>query len=292
MSGNDDVLACVVLAHSDPAQVQRLIRALAPFPVFLHCDRRTSPSDFEAMTANLPVHCTVLDRMATGWARWENVAAELQGYRVALAATQASHIALLTGTDYPLAPADRIADFLRRHNGISFARYHKLPYPGWGRSGGFDRLRYRHWPYRKRMLRMPIPRRLPAGITFAGGSQLKVLARHHARAVLDAAAARPELEKFWRRSWVADETYVASILNTTSYAPDWEHAHISESLWWIGWDGTRRKSPPWLDLDALPALELGRESPDRPPRLFARKFSSEHPQILDAIDVTFRSASG
>ena len=59
--------------------------------------------------------------------------------------------------------------------------------PGWGRNGGLDRLRYPHFAHRKRMIRIPVPRRLPADVVPAGGAQVKVLAREHAQAVVDVA---------------------------------------------------------------------------------------------------------
>ena len=50
-------LACVVLAHADPIHVRRLVAALEPFPVYLHCDSRTSPSVYAEMTDGLPSRC-------------------------------------------------------------------------------------------------------------------------------------------------------------------------------------------------------------------------------------------
>jgi hypothetical protein len=283
-------LACVVLAHADPRHVRRLVAALAPFPVFLHCDRSTRAEVFAAMTADLPSRCTVLPRLATGWARWENVAAEIEGFRAALATTGASHVAVLTGSDYPLAPSTEIEALMAAHPGRSFAIYHPLPYDRWGPSGGFDRLRYRHWAYRKRMIRLPVPRRLPAGLRFAGGSQLKVLAREHAAAVVRAADARPDLVRFFRRSWVADETFVGSVLSSPAFLPDWTRASVPASLWYIGWDGSRRKSPPWLGMADWPVLRARRTVGAVPvPPIFARKFSTSHDTaVLDVIDRELR----
>src|SRR3954454_16524877 len=92
----DVSLACVVLAHTDPEQVRRLVTALAPFPVFLHCDARTPDDVFARMTTDLPDRVRLMPRRRTAWARWENVAAELDGYRAALVDTDASHVAVLT----------------------------------------------------------------------------------------------------------------------------------------------------------------------------------------------------
>jgi hypothetical protein len=282
-------LACIVLAHEDPRHVRRLVEALDPFPVFLHCDARTPESVFRAMTDGLPERVRVLPRIRTGWAKWENVAAEVAGYRAALAETDASHVAVLTGSDYPLANATEIQDLLEAHREESFIDARPLPHPAWGRDGGTSRIRFPHWAWRKHMLRVPLPRRVPRDVVFAGGSQLKVLARHHAEAVVEVVDSRPDLVRFWKRVWIADETFVPSVLRSPALVPDFAEEHVPHALWWIGWDGTAQKSPPWLGTaDAGRLLERRTEPDAQPQHVFARKFSTEiSSDLLDVIDATF-----
>ncbi len=294
---NSPAVACVVLAHEDPAHVRRLIEALDPFPVFLHCDARTSESEYRAMTADLPDRVRLLPRMRTGWAKWENVAAEVEGYRAALAGTDASHVAVLTGSDYPLGNPAELTRLLGRHHGTSFLGVHPLPYAEWGRGGGLPRLRYPHWAWRKHMLRVPLPRRIPRGIAPAGGSQLKVLARGHAEAVVRAVDTRPDLVRFWQRVWIADETFVPTVLWTESLTPGFRDAHVPHSLWWIGWDGSAMKSPPWLTLADAGRLLQWRTQPSaearQAPQLFARKFSTARSsELLDLVDAAFGLREG
>lgn len=287
MSSDTPVLACVVLAHQDPQQVQRLVAALDPFPVFLHCDSRTPSDVYAAMVEGLPARCVVMPRIRTGWARWENVAAELAGYRAAIETTRATHVALLSGTDYPVAGPTEIRAALAALGPRSAAQVHPLPNPEWGRSGGFDRLRFRHWAVGKRMLRLPIPRRLPEDVVLAGGSQMKLLSRHHVEALLQATDQEPELMRFWRRSWVADETFVPSILSTPRFVPDWKDAHVPDKPWLIGWAPGRQKSPMWLVSEFAEGLETYRSKAAATglPALFARKFSTDRSSgLLDAID--------
>jgi len=280
--------ACVILAHNDPQQVRRLIKALDPLPIFLHCDARASPADFAAMTADLPDRCTlILPRRSTGWANWNIVPAEIEGYRMALGQTDAEHIAVLAGSDYPLVPTADISRFLAGCVGRSVAVTHTLPFAGWGHSGGLARLRYRHWSWRKHMVRLPVPRRIPNGIVPAGGAVQKVLSRAHASRVVSVADSRPDLVRFWRRSWCADETFIPTILRSPEFGTDWDTEHVEGSLWWIGWDGTRRKSPPWVTASSLEQLRVGDVRPDnaRIPTLFARKFATGiNGELLDAID--------
>ena len=282
-------LACVVLAHSDPQQVHRLIEALDPFPVFLHVDARATTDTFEAITAGIPDRATVLRRKATAWATFGAVEAEIEGYRAATAHDGITHVVLLSGSDYPLASIAEIRETLRAHRGFSLGPVAPLPYKEWGRTGGFDRLRYRHWAVGKRMLRLPIPRRLPRDVRFAGGSSSKILAVEHARALVAAYDANPDLVAFWRRTWSSDETFVNSILSTPRFVPGWQEHHVNSPLWWINWAGARKKSPPFVESEFLPSLLQRRWDDEQPLSfLFARKFATGiSTPVMDELDEKF-----
>jgi hypothetical protein len=282
-------LACVILAHHDPHQVHRLVEALSPLPVLVHVDARADDAMFEAITAELPSRAVVLPRRPTAWATWGAVEAEIEGYRAALAIPGITHVALLSGADYPTSSVAEIRDLLRRHRDDSFVVSDRLPYSEWGRSGGLDRLRYRHWARGKRMLRLPIPRALPRGIVFAGGSSSKILAVDHARRVVDAYEKRPDLVRFWRRTWSSDETFVVSVLSTPELVPGYAEHSVNTHLWWIDWDGPRKKSPPFLTVEQLPELLLRRwDDQQEHLFLFARKFSTDaSSEVMDALDAEF-----
>jgi hypothetical protein len=291
VSGSESVgLACVVLAHADPAHTRRLVAALDPWPVFLHCDSRTPPAVFAAMTSDLPDRVTVLPRRPTPWGSWGAVLAEVEGYRAALATTSVSHVALLTGSDYPVVSPAVLREDLAALPGRSITESRPLPLPQWGHGGGMWRLRYRFWPWGKRMLVLPVPRRLPTDVVPAGGSQLKVLARQDAEAVVRAVDTRPDLTGFWRRTWIPDETFVHSVLHSPTLVPDFAFRQVPGMAWYIRWDGAPRKSPPWLTRADLPDLHRIRAAqPQGAPILFARKFSSTvEPGVLDEIDRTLR----
>ncbi len=282
-------LACVVLAHADPVHARRLVAALDPFPVFLHCDARAPDVTCAEMTRDLPERVTLLPRRRTPWGSWAAVEAEVEGYRAALAATPASHVALLTGSDYPVASSAAITGHLTHLAGRSVTDTRPLPLPQW-RGGGLWRLRYRFRTWGKRMLVLPVPRRLPAGVVPAGGSQLKILARDDAAAVLHTVDTRPDLVRFWRRTWIPDETFVPSVLSTPGMAPGFADRQVRGTAWFIRWDDTPRKSPPWLTRADLPLLEeIRAAAPGGAPVLFARKFSSTvDPAVLDEIDRRLR----
>ena len=139
------------------------------------------------------------------------------------------------------------------------------------------------------MLRLPIPRRLPRDVIFAGGSTSKILSVEHARDVVATFDSEPELVKFWRRTWSPDETFVDSILNTPRFVPGFADHHINSLMWWINWAGARKKSPPWLGVSDLPSLMKRRFYDDQEYAfLFARKASTAtSTQVLDELDREF-----
>ena len=295
-TGNEptDALACVVLTHADPVHLHRLVGALDPFPVFVHVDNHSSDAVFAAMIRRPPRRVTFMPRRPSGWAKWETVAAEIDGYRAALRFTDAPHIALLTGSDYPLAGTAEIAATLAGLRGRSIAENQVLPLADWGRFGGFDRFKVPNFAWRKHRIPVPVPRRIPADLTPAGGSQVKILSREHAQLIVDLADSRPDLIKFFQRVWIADETFVPSLLLSAALGARWATESVQANLWWIGWDDTARKSPPWLTDEYFDRLQAGRTGADGSvlPKLFARKFSTQlSTDLLDRIDRELRSVS-
>lgn len=271
--GTRSELACVVLAHDQPAQLHRLVAALDPLPVILHVDARTPDDVHAAMVEGLPDRVHLVPRVGTAWATFGAVEAELRAFRIALERTSATHVVSLSGSDYPLVSVAELLDLLDGLPGTSVTLTQPLPIPQWGMSHGFGRLRYYHWAWRKHVVRLPIPRRIPRGLVPAGGPVQKVLAREHVAAVLAAVDARPELPRFWRRAWAPDETFVATILHTPALVPGFEEHRVRQLPWLVDWRRTSIKGPPWLTLE-----EHGEFLVDeylRPagklPMLFARK---------------------
>ena len=170
--------AVVLLVHDKPRHLRRLVDALAPLPVFLHVDATVPEAGYRELVRDLPKRVRVLPRLEAGWGRFELVEAELSGYRAALKETAAQHLIMMSGADYPRAS---VVDPGRGAV--------KIP-PGtcWPRSTRFRSVTGGRWaattgsgsgnaPWRRRRLVLPVPRRVPAELDPAGGSQMKILSR-------------------------------------------------------------------------------------------------------------------
>lgn len=283
-------LAVVILAHDRPDHVHRLVRALDPFWVFLHVDAAASDDMFAALTRGLPSRVHVLPRVRTGWASAGLAVAELVGYRHALATTAATHVALLSGTDYPLRSAAATQERLTADRGRSLVTFHDLPYARWGAMRGYDRFVFRQWPWRRHRMINPLPRPWPRDIRPSGGSQMKVLCREHAQRVVDVMRTRADLRRYFSSVWIPDEVLVPSVLGSPALTPGFQQQRSAgEPPWFIDWGGVGRQSPRWLepaDFDAIASTAKAHDG-----ALFARKFGDGSGELLDRIDTELRDSA-
>jgi hypothetical protein len=302
------------MAHADAPQVRRLIRALDDVPVFLHCDAKTPDEEFRAMLSGAADRVAVVPRRPTNLASWSLVDAELAALRAALEQTDAAHIAVLSGADYPVVSTAALRAELARVDGETLLWNTPLPFRFWDtpryRDGGLWRLRFRFLLrgdqvvfVRGLPLRWPVPRRLPADVELRGGSAWKVYARRHAAALLRVVDSRPDLVRFWRTTLVPEESFVPSVLASAALTGEQALAPSAASRWYMEWSGAA-EHPHWLTEAHFERLVAAREpvpveattsSPgltfsERPTQvLFARKFSSGQSRLLDRIDEELRS---
>jgi core-2/I-Branching enzyme len=307
-------LAAVVLAHTDPEHLRRLVGALEDVPIFLHVDARTKPDMAHHMVYRLPRRVVLCDRLPTSRASWSLVEAEIRALRRALDHTRAQHIAVLSGTDYPLLSMPDLVRHLADWEGESFFRNVPLPFPQWDtpthRDGGRWRVEHRFLRYRGQIifvrdvpLRWPIRRRVPAELELRASSQWKIYARRHAELLVRFADTRPDLLRFWRSTLVPDESFAASMLGSRAIAGADAMPPCPAQPWYVTWPGTG-SHPRWLGSEDFDGLAAARWAPPisaaaavgRPGtqiethrKLFARKFSASRDRdVLDRIDAELR----
>jgi len=308
-------VAAVVLAHRDPTHLKRLVAALEDVPLFLHCDARTTDPVAGQMLHGLPRNVTVLPRRKMSMSSWSLMAAELDGLRAALARTRAEHVAVLSGSDYPLVSMQALVAELAPWRGRSYFWNVPLPFSSWNTprhpDGGLWRLRRRFLTrgeavvfWRKIPLRWPVPRRLPTDVELRACSEFKIYSRHDVERLLHVVDTRPDLVGFWRSTLVPCETFAASVLASPALVGEDVLAPCRAHPWYIRWPEKDNAHPCWLsvaDLDGLakarwaepvepevafrPSAE--KELPGR--KLFARKFATDvDTEVLDRIDAELR----
>ena len=304
-------LAVAVLAHADVAHFRRLIAALPDTPVVVHCDARSADDVYAGMTADAPARVRFVRRRRTTLASWSLVLAELEALREAVRWTDARHIAVLSGADYPLLPMGELLAELDRWAGRTWMSNTPLPHRDWDtprhRDGGLWRLRYRYLTRRDQVLfwrsyplRLPVPRAVPADLAPRAASQWKIYDREHVRGLLRVADERPDLLAFWRTTLIPEESFAASMLASPRLFGASALPPYRPGAWYLDWNNENAGHPRWLtgsDFDRLAAAR--RAAPTGPDtgagageddgrKLFARKFRSADAAVLDRIDAELR----
>jgi hypothetical protein len=290
--------AVVIMAHTAPERVRRLISVLAEQPVVLHFDAKAPAAMLEAAVRGRPDHLYVAPRHDCRLASFSMVAAELAALRVALRETEAEHVVVISGTDYPLVDPRRLGERLAARAGRSWVRTDPLPYPGWDSrlfgDGGWWRFRYRFLhrgdqlvTVRGKPLFLPVRRALPAGLAPTASEQWKIVSRRDLTDLLDVLDRRPDLLRYARSMYIPDESFLASVLNSPALMGESRLATGEPGAWVVNWPGRApgQMHPGWFGVEDLPALaERVAAAPDK---LFARKFRPDDDAVLDELERRF-----
>lgn len=222
-------IAFILLAHKDPegliAQAQRLT-ATGDF-VAIHFDRRAPKAAFAAIEAALKSNPRVTfasKRHRCGWGEWSLVAATLEAVSAAVRAfPTATHFYMLSGDCMPIKTAEYVHAFLDQ-NDVDYIESFDFFTSDWIKTGfRGERLHYRHW-FNERtqsrlfylsyeiQRRLNITRPVPSGIQVMIGSQWWCLRRETIEKILDFCAQRPDVIKFFKTTWIPDETFFQTLV--------------------------------------------------------------------------------
>ena len=222
-------IAFLLLCHKDPDGVVAQARRLAQGgdSVAIHLDARAPAAVYRAIRAGLAGDARVAfaaRRIRCGWGEWSLVAATLEAARAALGAfPDATHLYLLSSDCMPIKSAAHAHALLDRED-ADFIEAVDFFRSGWIRTGiREDRLIYRHWFNERRVKRLfyaslalqrrlGLARRVPADLEVQIGSQWWCLRRATVERILDFCAARPEVVRFFRTTWIPDETFFQTLV--------------------------------------------------------------------------------
>lgn len=284
----------VVLSHTHPRQVGRLVDRLRRLygpatPIAVHHDQHRCALD----PALVRGAWLVEPALRTAWGTWSLVEATLAALRLLHASDGPEHTVLLSGADYPIAPAERVLDDLRTCGADAYLRAHPVhpwrrdsraaPGPlGFGANEGASNQevcfrRYYsttlRWGWLRFRIRTPLlaPLLAPFSARFRlfAGDQWWTLGRKAVAALLASHRDRPDLVRWFAERHIPDEAYVQTVV---ANAPG------------VRLEGRNFRYLHWGDQPGPRTLELGdlpriAQSGDH----FARKFAPDHP-VLDALD--------
>ena len=222
-------IAFILLCHKDPDAVIQQARRLTAVGDFMsiHFDARAGRADYdrihEALKDN-PRVVFVRRRIKCGWGTWSLVKATLLAVRAAVEAfPRATHFYMLSGDCMAIKSAEYAHGFLDAEDAdyIESVDYFDS---GWIKTGfREERLIYRHffnerthkWLFYKSyelQKRLGLARGVPADLQMMIGSQWWCLRRRTIEAVLDLARRRRDIMRFFRTTWIPDETFFQTLV--------------------------------------------------------------------------------
>ena len=222
-------IAYILLCHRDVpsivAQAERLT-ALGDC-MAIHFDARAPKAAYAELRAALEDNPRVVfpaKRVKCGWGEWSLVAATLSAVRAAADAfPRATHFYMLSGDCMPIKTAEYVRGFLDERD-CDFIESHDYFESDWIKTGfKEERLIYRHFfnerSQAKRFYasfnlqkRLGLTRKVPADIEMMIGSQWWCLRRRTIEAILDFCQARPDVLRFFRTTWIPDETFFQTLV--------------------------------------------------------------------------------
>jgi hypothetical protein len=284
-----------VLTHSNPGQVVRLVDRLRHLygwsvPIVIHHDQRQCRLDPERVRGALLVEPS----LPTSRGSWSLVEATLATLRRLHAGDEGPEFTvLLSGSDYPIATADRVLGALASEGADAYM--HASPVRPWRRDRRvsparrglgvnegapnqeicfrryysttlrWGRLRFR---IRSRIV-APLLAPFSAEFRLFAGDQWWTLGRQAVRALLAFHEERQDLVRWFAERPIPDEAYIQTVVLN---APGIRVAPTNYR--YLHWTNT--PSPRSLSSDDLPRIAASDDH-------FARKFEPDDP-ILDALD--------
>ncbi len=222
-------IAYILLCHKDPDAIIKQAERLTTAGDYMsiHFDASAPRGAFEKIYTALEDNPNVTfsrQRVRCGWGEWSLVQATLNAMEAALDEfPRATHFYMLSGDCMAIKTAEYMHRFLDEHD-YDFIESHDYFDSDWIKTGWKEeRLIYRHW-FNERtqkslfygMFRaqraLGLTRGIPDDIRVMIGSQWWCLRRRTAEWVLDFSKKRRDVTRFFRTTWIPDETYFQTVV--------------------------------------------------------------------------------
>ena len=252
-------IAHLILAHSDPVHIGRLVRRLASFSdVFVHIDASKNVDEYINEVGYIENCFFVSNRIHCSWGGWNAVVAEMNLIEKALECNKYDRLVFLQGADYLLKADDEIVDFFKQNEQVEFVRAccctsENDPY-------FWDKCRYYLFYNNKNLLKRIANKlvrlfrlKIRDGYIYESGKKYEVywgsaqwaITSECATHVLDFYKKHNQFNRWFLHAFPADELYVPTVVMnskfrelTTAHGPEkaikgltnWRNLHYFEYL--------------------------------------------------------------
>jgi hypothetical protein len=277
-------IACIIMAHKEPQQIERLIGKLVSLPsldIYIHLDKKINQGPFEYLS-KIPHVYFIKKRISVRWASYSFLNAIIQSFKEVLGkGIPYDFLSLMSGQDYPIKPVTDFYQKLERNptkNFISFeedgtwwkhaiTRIHKYHFTNFGFRGKY-KLQF--------FLNFILPnRKFPLPYVLYGGprAMCMTLSAECAAYVVEFIGKNKSLRRFIRFTWGPDEFVIPTLIMNSPF----RESVINDNFYYIDWTrgGVNPKILSTEDYNQLISSD----------KLMARKFEmSGQENILDLLD--------
>ncbi len=221
-------IAFILLCHRNPEAIIRQARRLTARGdyIAIHFDARAGNEAFATIRDGLADNdrATFARRVKCGWGEWSLVQATLNALVAAERAfPRATHFYMVSGDCMPIKSAEYLHDFLDR-NDRDFIESFDYFNSGWIKTGlREERLIYRHFVNERKhkalfyallglQQKLGLKRDIPHDLQMMIGSQWWCLRRETIEKVLEFVRHRRDVVRFFRTTWIPDETFFQTIV--------------------------------------------------------------------------------
>ncbi|MFD0749433.1 beta-1,6-N-acetylglucosaminyltransferase [Mucilaginibacter calamicampi] len=274
-------VAHLILAHSQPQQLERLVNSLHhdDADIYIHLDKKTDVAPFQHLAGIKNVHF-IQKRVKVYWGTYNIIKATFNGFTEILNSGKSyQYLNLLSGQDYPLRPQQELHDFLDANPGKAFMNY-LLFESEW--PDGLPRVRFYHFNnfrlpghfiLQELVNKLFGARTMPNDMIPVGRSQWFTISMDCVRYILDYWNNTPKLRHFIKLTWGPDEFIFQTILYNSPY----RDVMVKNDLRYIDWSGGG-VSPKTLTVEDASLLK-------KSGAYFARKFDVNTDEaVMDILD--------
>ncbi|MCB5199999.1 beta-1,6-N-acetylglucosaminyltransferase [Loktanella sp. TSTF-M6] len=222
-------IAFILLCHKDPDAIIQQARQLTAVGdcIAIHFDARAPRASFDRIRTALAGNPNVTfakRRLKCGWGEWSLVDATLSAVEAAVDAfPRATHFYMVSGDCLAIKSAAYAHAFLDR-NDRDYIESFDFFDSDWIKTGfKQERLIYRHWfnerTQKRRFYwsfwtqrRLGLTRKVPDDLQIMIGSQWWCLRRQTIEMILDFARQRRDVMRFFRTTWIPDETFFQTLV--------------------------------------------------------------------------------
>jgi hypothetical protein len=276
-------IACIIMAHKEPGQIERFIKKFAhlPFDFYIHLDKKIRKGPFDYLT-NIPHVHFVTKRIRVRWASYSYIHALLKALKEILGrGIQYDFISVMSGQDYPIKPVRSIYHSLENNIGKNFISYEEGT-EWWNHAiTRINKYHFTNFGFRGRyriqfFLNALLPvRKFPLPYTLYGGprAMCMTLSTDCAAYIVSFIEANKKLRRFIRFTWGPDEFVIPTLIMNSKF----KQTVVNDNFYYIDWSngGVNPKTLTVEDYQLLLSSD----------KMMARKFDiMKDPEIFDMLD--------